>query len=263
MECSETGEPTVRPLGAGMCWVCDRPSVCSTVSAAFGPFKVATGQGELNMPSNSELTSVVDRQLLLQFGERLKRARTRQGLTTVELAHRAGLSRTTLRAIEAGDPTSAIGNYMRVMGVLGVSRDLALLVTEVEHAPASRRATRKRPVVVEPVVSGRSHESQDLQSLVLHQEAVRLMKKNPALIQKALATLNAWRAKGDSHSQVLWDEWSVILQRRTWRRALANTQRSRELRQASPMATVLPADTRAWILKEVQRLRAASSVSPP
>jgi transcriptional regulator with XRE-family HTH domain len=211
------------------------------------------------MPGTSELTSVVDQQLLLQLGGRLKRARIRQGLTTVEMANRVGLSRMTLRSIEAGEPTATMGSYLRVMGVLGVSRDLALLAAEVEQAPARRRTTRTTPRAVEPAVTDRRHELQDLQSLVLHQEAVRLMKKNPALIQKALDTLSRWRNHGSSNSQVLWDEWSVILQRRTWRRALSNTQRSRELRQASPLPIVLPASTRQRILEEAQRLRAGGT----
>lgn len=215
------------------------------------------------MPGTSDLTSVVDQQLLLQLGGRLKRARIRQGLTTVEMANRAGLSRMTLRAVEAGEPTPTIGSYMRVMNVLGVSRDFALLATEVEQTSARQTTTRTAPKALGLAVTDRGHELQDLQSLVLHQEAVRLMKKDPALIQKALNTLNRWRALGSSRSDVLWDEWSAILQRRSWRRALANTERSRELRQASPLATVLPASTRERILEEVQRLRGAASVTSP
>jgi transcriptional regulator with XRE-family HTH domain len=215
------------------------------------------------MLGTSELTSVVEQQLLLQLGGRLKRARIRQGLTTVEMASRVGLSRMTLRSIEAGEPTPTMGSYLRVMGVLGVSGDLALLAAEVDQAPARRKTTRTEPKAVESAVSDRGHELQDLQSLVLHQEAVRLMKKNPALIQKALDTLDRWRARGSSRSDVLWDEWSVILHRRSWRRALANTERSRELRQASPLTTVLPASTRKRILDEVQRLRGAASSKSP
>lgn len=202
------------------------------------------------------LTSVVDQQLLLELGERLKRARIRQGLTTVVMAGRAGLSRMTLRSIEAGEPTPTIGSYLRVMGVLGVSSDLALMVTEVEQAPSRQGAARSEPKGVEPAATERGHDLQDLQSLVLHQEAVRLVKKDPALFQQALDTLNRWRARGRSRSDELWEEWSAILHRRTWRRALANTERSRELRQASPLTTVLPADTRKRILEEVNRLRA-------
>lgn len=213
----------------------------------------------IRMPGTSHVTSVVDQQLLLQLGGRLKRARIRQGLSTVEMAGRAGLSRMTLRSIEAGEPTPTMGSYLRVMGVLGVSSGLALLVTEVEQAPSRRRTARTGPKAVEPEVTDRGHELQDLQSLVLHQEAVRLMKKDPALIQKALDTLNRWRARGRSRSDALWDEWSAILHRRTWRRALAITERSRELRQASPLTTVLPANTRERILAEVRGFRAAGA----
>lgn len=207
------------------------------------------------MPGTSEPTSVVDQQLLLQLGGRLKRARIRQGLTTVQMASQAGLSRMTLRSIEAGEPAPTMGSYLRVMGVLGVSKDLALLATEIKQVPARRKTTWTERKAAELAVTDARHELQDLQSFVLHQEAVRLMKKDPALIQRAMDTLSRWRNQGSSNSQVLWDEWSVILQRRTWRRALSNTQRSRELRQASPLPLVLPASARQRILEEVQRLR--------
>jgi transcriptional regulator with XRE-family HTH domain len=213
------------------------------------------------MPGTSALTSVVDQQLLLQLGERLKLTRLRQGLTTIEMAAQAGLSRMTLRAIEAGEPTPTMGSYLRVMGVLGISKDLALLAAEVQKSPARPRTAPGAPKEVVAVIANTGHELQDLQSLVLHQEAVRLMKQNPDLIQKALDTLNRWRSQGSSSSQVLWDEWSVILHRRTWRRALSNTQRSRELRQASPLTTVLPADTRKRILDEVQGIRTGETAN--
>lgn len=215
------------------------------------------------MSGTSQVASVVDQQLLLELGERLKRARVHQGLTMVEMASRAGLSRTTLRAVEAGEQTPTIGSYMRVMGVLGVSNDLALLATDVEPSAAKQRSARTRPKADAAKRIDRGNKLQDLQSLVLHQEAVRLMKKDPALIQKALDTLNRWRARGSSRSDALWDEWATTLERRAWRRALASTERSRELRRASPLTTVLPASTRQQILKEAQQLRAAAPGSAP
>ena len=72
-------------------------------------------------------TAVLERQLLLQLGDRLKRLRKSQGLGTVEMAKRAGISRTTLGSVEAGDPGPSIGTYLRVMSLLGVSGELALL----------------------------------------------------------------------------------------------------------------------------------------
>src|SRR6266404_4950026 len=84
--------------------------------------------------STAEISSVLDRQLLLQLGDRLKRLRQSKGLGTVEMAARAGISRNTLRAIESGDPTTAIGTYLRIMSILGVSGDLHLAGVNVLRA---------------------------------------------------------------------------------------------------------------------------------
>jgi transcriptional regulator with XRE-family HTH domain len=202
------------------------------------------------MPAKSVVSSVIDRQLLLQLGGRLKLARARQGLTTTQMAERAGISRMTLSAVEAGEPTPTMGSYLRVMGVLGVSQDLALVASD-----ALRSAEMHDLSGLTVSVSHAQHELQDLQSLMLHQEAVRLMRKQPQLIQLALDTLDRWRQGDTSRSQFLWDEWTVILQRKAWRRALSQTKRARELRQASPLTVVLPTETRQRILDEVQRLK--------
>jgi transcriptional regulator with XRE-family HTH domain len=208
------------------------------------------------MPATSDLTSVIDQQLLMQLGARLKFSRKKQGLTTAQLAERAGISRMTLSAIEAGEPTPTMGSYLRVMSVLQVSKDLALLASETLESSAEglpKKLLAPGRLVVS--ASQAKHELQDLQSLVLHQEAVRLMQKQPELVQQALDTLDRWRQSGDSHSRFLWDEWSVILHRRAWRRALSHTKRSKELRQASPLPTILPTATRQQILAEVRRLK--------
>jgi transcriptional regulator with XRE-family HTH domain len=206
------------------------------------------------MPAASVLTSVLDQQLLLQLGGRLKRARLEQGLTATHLAQQAGISRMTLAAIEAGEPSATMGSYLRVMSVLGVSKDLALLAGNVLETFAQAKAP---PIKSQPVfaVNDAGHELQDLQSLMLHQEAVRLMRKQPELISQAVETLERWRSGGKSNSQFLWDEWSIILHRRAWRRALSHTRRGKELRQASPLATVLPREVRQRILDQVSALK--------
>lgn len=48
------------------------------------------------------------------------------------VAERAGLSRVTLHRIEKGDAAVTLGNYLRVMMVLGLERDLALLAKDDE-----------------------------------------------------------------------------------------------------------------------------------
>ena len=212
----------------------------------------------LHMPAASNVNSILDQQLLLQLGERLRRARMKRGLTTTQLAQQAGISRMTLRAVEAGAPAPTMGTYLRVMSVLGASHDLALVASDTLQGAAAQRPDEQvssNTVVVSVSPNDAQHELQDLQSLMLHEEAVRLLKKKPELIQQALDTLERWRSAGDSHSRFLWDEWSVILHRRAWRRVLSLTRRSKELRQASPLATILPAEARQRVLEQVQQLK--------
>lgn len=208
------------------------------------------------MPAASNIDSVLNQQLLLQLGARLRHARVKRGLTTIQLAQQARISRMTLSAVEAGAPSPTMGSYLRVMGVLGVSQDLALVASDTLHGTAAQRTDVKvssNTVVVPVTPSEARHELQDLQSLMLHEEAVRLLKKKPELIEQALDTLERWRSAGDPHSRFLWDEWSVILHRRAWRRALSLTRRSKELRQASPLATILPVEVRQRVLEQVQQ----------
>lgn len=211
----------------------------------------------MNLLSTS---TVLERQLLLQLGDRLKRLRKAQGLGTVEMAKRVGLSRMTLSAVEAGDPGPSIGTYLRVMSVLGISGELALLAGDtLQAAPADSAAAksrRPRPVVQVLISADESgHQIQDLQSLALHEEAVRLVRTDPALLQQAQETLERWLQSGNSRSSALWRDWQNILTHGKWRKVLGRTQRAQELRQASPLVTVLPTEARQRILDEVRGLK--------
>jgi len=210
--------------------------------------------------STSEINPLLERQLLLQLGDRLKRLRKAQGVGTVEMALRAGISRNTLRAVEAGDPAPSIGTYLRVMSVLGLGGELALLAGDtIQPPPADSAAARSRhaaPVVQLRVsVDDTRHRLQDLQSLALHEEAVRLAKANPALVLLAQDTAKRWLATGDSRSSSLWREWQSILGAGSWRKVLGRTRHAQQLRQASPLVTVLPEDVRQRILKQVSNLK--------
>lgn len=205
-------------------------------------------------------SAVLERQLLLQLGDRLRRLRKAQGLGTVEMAKRVGISRTTLGALEAGDPGPSIGTYLRAMSVLGVSGDLALLAGDaLQPAPAgtaAARSRRTRPVVQVQVFAEESrHQIQDLQSLALHEEAVRLTRGDPALLVLAQETVERWLATGNSRSATLWREWQDILRKGQWRRVLGRTRRAQELRQASPLTAILPEDVRRGILDQVRALK--------
>jgi transcriptional regulator with XRE-family HTH domain len=210
--------------------------------------------------SSLELTSVLDRQLLLQLGDRLRRLRQAQGFTAVQLADRVGISRPTLRNVEAGDPATAIGTYLRVMSVLGLSGELALLAGDVLVPPppgsAAARSRRDAPVVqVQVSADAARHRLQDLQSIALHEEAVRRIKADPALLREAKNVTRRWIETGDPRSASLWREWQRILEDGSWRKALGRTRHAQQLRQASPLVTVLPEAVRQAILAQVSGLR--------
>lgn len=211
--------------------------------------------------STPEISLLLERQLLLQLGDRLKRLRKAQGLGTVEMAVRVGITRNTLRAVEAGDPGPSMGTYLRVMSVLGIGGDLALLAGDTLTPPppgsAAARSRRVAPVVqVRVSAEDASHRLHDLQSLALHEEAVQLAKANPDLVQKAQATVSRWLANGDVRSASLWREWQSILGTGAWRKALSRTRHAQQLRQASPLVTVLPEEMRQRVLQQVKALKA-------
>ena len=219
------------------------------------------------MSAYSDSSTVLDRQLLLQLGERLKRLRKQQGSSSVVMAQRIGISRTTLGSVEAGDPAPSMGTYLRVMSALGVSGELALLGSgALQTGPAVARTNSKLsapPLSVLVSASDGAHDVQDLQSLMLHKEAVRLIQSDPTLIQRATATLDQWRSSPDKRSQFLWDEWSVILHRRDWRRALSNSRQAKELRQASPLPSILPPKVRESVLAQSRSLKKGVKLGSP
>ena len=210
--------------------------------------------------TTSELNPLLERQLLLQLGDRIKRLRKAQGLGTVELSARAKLTRNTLRSIEAGDPSPSIGAYLRVMSVLGVSGELALLAGDTMQAsPAGSAGARSKLIApnvqVRVLPDNAEHRLQDLQSLALHEEAVRLAKADPALILQAQDTLERWLANGDSRSASLWRDWQLIFRTGSWRKVLGRTRHAQQLRQTSPLVTILPEEVRLRILKDVSALK--------
>jgi transcriptional regulator with XRE-family HTH domain len=210
--------------------------------------------------STFDINPVLERQLLLQLGDRLKRLRKAQRLGTVEMAARAGITRNTLRAVEAGDPAPSIGTYLRVMSILGVSGELALLAGDTLLPPpadsAAARSRRSAPVVQVRISADETrHQLQDLQSLALHEEAVRVAKANPALVEQARETATRWLATGDARSASLWREWLNILGAGSWRKALGRTRHAQQLRQASPLVTILPDEVRQNILRQVSSLK--------
>lgn len=203
---------------------------------------------------------VLHRQLLLQLGDRLRRLRKARKLTTVEMAERAGISRMTLASVEAGDPGPSMGTYLRVMGVLGVAADLAFLAGDMVHPaqPGTAAARSHRPAPqVQIMVSADSkrHQAQDLLSLVLHEKAVERVRANPELIEEAKETVNRWMKSGNAHSHTLYAEWLKILMAKKWSKVLGRSRHAQELRQASPLPTLLSKEDRESILSHVSTLK--------
>lgn len=96
---------------------------------------------------------------LQEVGENLRLARLRRRLHAEQVAERAGVSRTTLRAMERGDPSVSFGAYANVLFCLGLDQDLEALGRDDElgrklqdaqillHSRAPRRAAQRPKVI--------------------------------------------------------------------------------------------------------------------
>lgn len=61
--------------------------------------------------------------ILDKLGENIKLARKRRALTTVQVAERANIDRSTLYEIEKGNPSVSLGAYFNTLRVLGLQDD--------------------------------------------------------------------------------------------------------------------------------------------
>lgn len=65
--------------------------------------------------------------IMEQVGENIKLARKRRKLTTLQVAERAGIDRTTLYHIEKGNGSVSIAAYFNTLRVLGLQDDFLKL----------------------------------------------------------------------------------------------------------------------------------------
>ena len=84
------------------------------------------------MPRRSTLPLPAVKRVLQQLGENLRLARLRRGLSAALVAERAGMSRTTLRAMEQGSAAATLGAYANVLHSLGLHQDLAQVAADDE-----------------------------------------------------------------------------------------------------------------------------------
>jgi len=68
--------------------------------------------------------------ILEELGENIKLARLRRKLSTMQVAERAGISRSTLWQIEKGLPNVSMGYYAQVLFVLGLEKNLSTMVAD-------------------------------------------------------------------------------------------------------------------------------------
>ena len=68
--------------------------------------------------------------MLSSLGERFKLARLRRKLSNAAVAQRAGISRSSVYKVEAGDPGATLGTYLRVLAVLGLEGDVNALAAD-------------------------------------------------------------------------------------------------------------------------------------
>jgi transcriptional regulator with XRE-family HTH domain len=111
------------------------------------------------MPSKPPVVFPQEQRLLAQLGERLRLARLRRKLSNAAVAGRAGISRTSLYKVEAGDPGATLGSYLRVLAALGLEGDLNSLAADdkvgrklqdLALEPQAAQARRKRSPVSRP-----------------------------------------------------------------------------------------------------------------
>ncbi|MDY0747783.1 helix-turn-helix transcriptional regulator [Paucibacter sp. R3-3] len=203
----------------------------------------------------------MNRHLLQQLGERLRALRIAQSMTQEQMAKAADIDRKTLRSVEAGEPTPSIGTYLRVMTELGINGELALLTGDtMTPAPAGSVAARSKhlppAVTVNIQPSALKHQTQDLLSTSLHEEAVRVVKADPSRLEEVHDVLAKWiRDQPNSRSISLWREWEKILADHAWRKVLGSTARAQQLRSASPMGVVVSDAARKAILEQLSTLK--------
>jgi transcriptional regulator with XRE-family HTH domain len=88
--------------------------------------------------------------LLAALGERLRLARRRRRKTAQEVAMQAGITRVTLRRVEAGEPAVTMATYVKVLATLGLAQDLVLVARDDTLGRRLQDEQLQRPLGVKP-----------------------------------------------------------------------------------------------------------------
>lgn len=82
-----------------------------------------------------------------------------------------------------------------------------------------------------------------------------MIQEDPALADKALETLARWDTHLSVRSKPLRDQWIKIIQNKNWDLAVEDSELGNQLRQASPLAVLLPNDVRFDIIRKIRKLK--------
>jgi transcriptional regulator with XRE-family HTH domain len=85
------------------------------------------------MKRKKQLLFPKHRQLMEQVGENIKLARKRRKLTTIQVAERANIDRSTLYQIEKGNGSVSMAAYFNTLRVLGLHDDFLKLAADDEY----------------------------------------------------------------------------------------------------------------------------------
>src|SRR5258706_107458 len=127
------------------------------------------------MPAKPSPLPETEAQLLVELGERLRKARLRRKLTAEEVAADAGITRVTLHRAERGEPAITMGTFIKLMGVLGLAADFALLarddkmgrLVQDEQLPP-RRSVKRPPALPRPLGRIRLDRYPQLKQIAWH-----------------------------------------------------------------------------------------------
>jgi len=100
----------------------------------------------------------------------------------------------------------------------------------------------------------RTHREIDARSLAMHRLIAEKVRREPALLEAAKATLARWRGIGDGSTRPYDEQWERVLNEgleATVRAALEESERGDAMRQCSPFPGILAprerfAFLRAW-----------------
>lgn len=208
------------------------------------------------------------------IGQALRAKQGMAGLSTSELANRAGCAVAEVHQVLAGDPDARLGVVAAVSAALGC--ELVALTQDqvVEHGlerlqdVAAGRVThggepegalrspdvvsqQGSPAAAEVGVSRAAMEElrREERRLALHEAAVRILESHPARVETVRKLLERWTAAGFPNRELA-EDWRCIIETRNWGAMLERSDQGRCLRKGSPLACVLDQEERLQILRD-------------